>query len=1254
MLKRIPAENNLHALRSIRYRQIFKLIPLNATLDSLDNPGSPQSQVLARIRADYDAMKKLVSVLPPSVGASEGGQNSSTHRRQSLGQVGDVPMFESEDPVFFNSAVNIQKAKSIIDVYNHTAQLNGLPLTTNAPNKSNSPFAHNLALAILYIMSTEEFDAGQVAGVPQSASDNNFLEHDSFEIFKGLYPVIGGITLSGLTEDVATIIRRTNPAILGSPFFTLKHVNPLQLFLPISPFKYLLPLWDDLFELWVQVDFFSISRKKSIEKMTSGTSISSSSVGSDPAVYYNSSDPLASPSSTGILRPPLDYSGAGGSVEESLAIYSSIPPYFTETVAALILAHYASTSSFEPPKSLLDVYDSPHELLFAAQVLKDPFMSQSARRSTTSVTSFDSTKMLLLASYLRVDMSVLDNGCDVVTFVEGALGMLLRHNDSIGLIVNSFQGVNGQAEASRGVQVGDVLIAVNGWRLDASTDAHGLVNIIKGLQRPVQVTFVHANVKDQPQKITYCMADEYELSLLPGEQLIDVAQAQMKASSFGLHEAAGGMAGVGIYIDDFSPLQHPITSKNSKYESPVNSSWLPGVAMVSGAIFVTTFRLVFHRAATSGLSVDRSVKQQNNRRRRESRSPTRSGDGEKRTVSRTSSSVGSVGSLGRASSGGTSVETGTIDEEAEEDGEDRDGEKDFIIPTCSILRVESFGEHEYGIVKVNVPTLGIVTKDGRAVKFVLPLQLGNTHELCGVFTRVIQEVAFNVEGGGLGNPNSSGNMKWGGDWGGNKKGDGWGSFHLDHCDKSAGVKGKGDEIFGKYSLMGEYERVGLLAESSGLRCVKSSIDLAPLSPDSYPSELMLPGGMTNDELKRVCSYRSKGRIPAVVYMHERTKATISRSSQPLVGLGKNRCQEDEKLLARIMNLTGARNRFFIMDARKKTAATGNKIMGKGTEDTKNYRGAIMLHMDIANIHSVRDSEAGVWDLCRPSSSVGQGNNFWGKLDSTGWLAHVHGILAASARCAAIISQEGTSVLVHCSDGWDRTSQITSITQILVDPYYRTFKGFKSIIEKEWLCFGHKFDDRCGRGVSKGAPKDEERAPIFLLFCDVVWQIMQQFPGAFQFNEKMLIAILDQLYAGRCGTFLYNCKAIRERIGLGERSLSLWDVLAEFGVEENFENKGWDNGESGELVASCNCKNIRFFSPWFQVRGVEGGRDAHARMACILITTKSQTRRGSMPAWFLWSSQRCGIITPRSNITKKGSSFANQPHFFSLNSSVLFG
>ncbi|KAL0193052.1 hypothetical protein M9458_011348, partial [Cirrhinus mrigala] len=38
--------------------------------------------------------------------------------------------------------------------------------------------------------------------------------------------------------------------------------------------------------------------------------------------------------------------------------------------------------------------------------------------------------------------------------------------------------------------------------------------------------------------------------------------------------------------------------------------------------------------------------------------------------------------------------------------------------------------------------------------------------------------------------------------------------------------------------------------------------------------------------------------------------------------------------------------------------------------------------------------------------------------------------------------------------------ISSLAQIMLDPYYRTLMGFQSLVQKEWVAGCHAFLDRC--------------------------------------------------------------------------------------------------------------------------------------------------------------------------------------------------
>jgi len=120
--------------------------------------------------------------------------------------------------------------------------------------------------------------------------------------------------------------------------------------------------------------------------------------------------------------------------------------------------------------------------------------------------------------------------------------------------------------------------------------------------------------------------------------------------------------------------------------------------------------------------------------------------------------------------------------------------------------------------------------------------------------------------------------------------------------------------------------------------------------------------------------------------------------------------------------------------------------------------------------------------------------------------------------------------------------------LLLDSYFRTIQGFCIVVEKEWISFGHKFAQRTGH--SSGQHSDEQRAPIFLQFIDCVWQLLQQFPNSFQFNEEMLIVVIDALYSCQFGTFLFNNDKERNTIQIenqpnstiSQKTTSLWTFI----------------------------------------------------------------------------------------------------------------
>jgi len=298
--------------------------------------------------------------------------------------------------------------------------------------------------------------------------------------------------------------------------------------------------------------------------------------------------------------------------------------------------------------------------------------------------------------------------------------------------------------------------------------------------------------------------------------------------------------------------------------------------------------------------------------------------------------------------------------------------------------------------------------------------------------------------------------------------------------------------------------------------------------DTYPDILVLPSNFDTIRLQTVATFRSRNRIPVLSWYSHETCATITRSSQPLTGLNR-KCQDDIDYLNEISYTNkNQESKLFILDARPKFNAFVNKSNGGGYE---NYSDCELEFQNIQNIHVMRESLNKLYSIIRH----GYQDNDSG---SSNWLSHIRGILISTNRLVSLVYNDKRSVLVHCSDGWDRTAQLTSLAMLMLDPYYRTLNGFMILIEKEWISFGHQFFLRIGPGDKNNS----DRSPVFIQFLDCTYQLIQQFESAFEFNEKFLLTIADYLYSCQYGTFLLNSEKNRIDMKISEYTMSAWTPI----------------------------------------------------------------------------------------------------------------
>eukprot|EP01062_Namystynia_karyoxenos_P054431 TRINITY_DN4482_c0_g1_i2.p1 TRINITY_DN4482_c0_g1~~TRINITY_DN4482_c0_g1_i2.p1 ORF type:complete len:744 (+),score=166.29 TRINITY_DN4482_c0_g1_i2:86-2233(+) len=395
---------------------------------------------------------------------------------------------------------------------------------------------------------------------------------------------------------------------------------------------------------------------------------------------------------------------------------------------------------------------------------------------------------------------------------------------------------------------------------------------------------------------------------------------------------------------------------------------------------------------------------------------------------------------------------------------------------------------------------------------------------------------------------------------------------------------------------------------------------------SYAQQSVVPSRLSDELIRSHARFRSKSRFPIVSWLHSANGACLARCSQPATGVLGKATEMAQGVAGRLLGALGRGEsdspgsprwdrfgdadegdraiielfvaqqqgsprragkggreiKLTIADARPPANASANVARGGGVEGAVfKDQGCDVVFLNIDNIHVMRKAlgefrKAVTSELGEPGRAAW--TSYGKRMHDAAWYAHLELVIQGSLACARRVL-EGESVVVHCSDGWDRTSQLVALASALLDPYYRTIEGFVVMVEKDWLQPGHKFADRNGLRDEQ-SKKREQDSPVFLQFLECLAHLSTWHPSEFEYTPAFLAEVLEGSHNGHYCNFIGDNVKERQDIAAGIRrpGRCLWRELLSVPQSEREYRRWvsplWRPG-GGPLLASPRPEDFQF-------------------------------------------------------------------------------